>query len=106
MPRPKRALMRPPSQRQLNELPAVLSVAEVATVLRVSRNIVYEALHSGQLPGVRLGRRFLVPTTRLRELLGEKAILSPPMPPAASLMLDGEYVVRVTYKGKRSEGGA
>jgi hypothetical protein len=54
MPRPKRALMRPPSQRQLNELPAVLSVAEVATVLRVSRNIVYEALHSGQLPGVRL----------------------------------------------------
>lgn len=38
-----------------------LTVAEVATVMRVSRMTVYRLVHSGELPAVRVGRSFRVP---------------------------------------------
>lgn len=38
-----------------------LTIAEVAGVLRVSKTIVYQMVHSGDLPAVRIGRSFRVP---------------------------------------------
>ena len=38
-----------------------LTVAEVATVMRVSKMTVYRLVHSGELPAVRVGRSFRVP---------------------------------------------
>ena len=37
-----------------------LTVAEVATMMRVSKMTVYRLLHSGELPAVRVGRSFRV----------------------------------------------
>ena len=42
-----------------------LTVEEVATVMRVSKMTVYRLLHSGELPGVRVGRSFRVPQDAL-----------------------------------------
>ena len=38
-----------------------LTVAEVATVMRVSKMTVYRLVHAGDLPAVRVGRSFRVP---------------------------------------------
>lgn len=37
-----------------------LTVAEVASVMRVSKMTVYRLVHSGELPAVRVGRSFRV----------------------------------------------
>jgi len=37
-----------------------LTVAEVASMMRVSKMTVYRLLHSGELPAVRVGRSFRV----------------------------------------------
>jgi excisionase family DNA binding protein len=50
-----------------------LRVEQAAEILGVSRSSAYEAARAGELPTIRLGRRLLVPTARLRALLGETA---------------------------------
>lgn len=50
--------------------PLVLTVDEVAKVLRVSRQTAYEAVRRGELPTLRMGRRILVPRAALLKLLG------------------------------------
>ena len=47
-----------------------LTVDMAASVLGISRNSAYEGVRSGQIPSVRIGRRILVPTARLIDLLG------------------------------------
>jgi excisionase family DNA binding protein len=37
-----------------------LTIAEVATMMRVSKMTVYRIVHSGELPAVRVGRSFRV----------------------------------------------
>jgi excisionase family DNA binding protein len=46
-----------------NELAQVqfLTVAEVASKMRVSKMTVYRLVHSGELPAVRVGKSFRVP---------------------------------------------
>jgi excisionase family DNA binding protein len=44
-----------------------LTVAEVATRMRVSKMTVYRLVHSGTLPAVRFGRTFRVPATAVDE---------------------------------------
>lgn len=46
-----------------------LTVAEVATALRVSKMTVYRLVHSGELPAVRVGRSFRVPEQAVQEYL-------------------------------------
>jgi len=46
-----------------------LTVAEVATLMRVSKMTVYRLLHSGELPGVQIGRSFRVPEQAVHEYL-------------------------------------
>ena len=54
-----------------------LTVAEVATLMRVSKMTVYRLVHSGELTAVRVGRSFRVPEhavhTYLREAFKESA---------------------------------
>jgi excisionase family DNA binding protein len=49
----------------LNDLPDVLTVDETARYLRISRALAFEAIHRGDLPAIRVGRRLLVPRVRL-----------------------------------------
>ncbi len=46
-----------------------LTVAEVATLMRVSKMTVYRLLHSGELSGVRVGRSFRVPESAVHSYL-------------------------------------
>jgi excisionase family DNA binding protein len=56
--------------RSLDELPDVLTVAETASILRISRNAAYEAIRRKEIPSLRVGRRLLVPKRDLAKLLG------------------------------------
>ncbi|MCX4625133.1 MULTISPECIES: helix-turn-helix domain-containing protein [Streptomyces] len=62
----------PPSRpaRPLNEV-VFLTVAEVASVMRVSKMTVYRLVHSGHLSAIRVGRAFRVPEQAVHEYLRE-----------------------------------
>jgi excisionase family DNA binding protein len=53
---------------QLMERPTV-NVEEAAMVLGIGRGQAYRAVNSGELRCVRIGKRVIVPTSALRELL-------------------------------------
>lgn len=55
-------------ERPLNDV-AFLTVAEVASVMRVSKMTVYRLVHSGHLPAIRVGRSFRVPEQALHQYL-------------------------------------
>ena len=46
-----------------------LTIAEVASVMRVSKMTVYRLVHSGELPAVRFGRSYRVPESAVTEAL-------------------------------------
>ena len=46
-----------------------LTVAEVATIMRVSKMTVYRLVHSGELTSVRVGRSFRVPERAVHDYL-------------------------------------
>lgn len=46
-----------------------LTVAEVATLMRVSKMTVYRLVHNGELSAVRVGRSFRVPEQAVQEYL-------------------------------------
>ena len=49
--------------------PQFATVAEVATILRVSKMTVYRMIHDGALPAIRVGRSFRVPQGVVDQLL-------------------------------------
>jgi len=51
-----------------------LTVAEVASVMRVSKMTVYRLVHAGELPAVRVGRSFRVPEKAVHEYLRDSYI--------------------------------
>ncbi|MBB4686617.1 excisionase family DNA binding protein [Amycolatopsis jiangsuensis] len=68
----KDAVIMSPGKKE--ELPSVgqvqfLTVAEVATLMRVSKMTVYRLVHSGELPAVRVGKSFRVPEKAVHEYL-------------------------------------
>jgi excisionase family DNA binding protein len=48
-----------------------ITVSEAAELLGISKDSAYAAARSGDLPVLRLGRRYLVSVPRLRALLGD-----------------------------------
>ncbi|MDV6012622.1 helix-turn-helix domain-containing protein [Haloechinothrix sp. LS1_15] len=46
-----------------------LTVAEVATLMRVSKMTVYRLVHAGELPAVRVGKSFRVPEKAVHDYL-------------------------------------
>lgn len=47
-----------------------LTVEEAAELVGISRGAAYQAARTGEIPTLRIGRRILVPTARLLDLLG------------------------------------
>ncbi|HWJ66382.1 MAG TPA: helix-turn-helix domain-containing protein [Nocardioides sp.] len=61
-----------PTSRERNESlpdPKFLTIAEVASVMRVSKMTVYRLVHNGELPAVRVGRSFRVTEDDVNEYL-------------------------------------
>ena len=50
--------------------PLTVTVEQAGRLLGISRGAAYRAAARGQIPTIRLGRRLLVPTARLHQLLG------------------------------------
>lgn len=50
---------------------AALTVPEAAALLGVGTRQCYEAARRGEIPAIRVGRRWIVPTAALLRLLGE-----------------------------------
>ena len=46
------------------QAPRFVTVAEVADLMRVSKMTVYRMIHAGDIPAVRVGKSFRVPTLR------------------------------------------
>ncbi|HEY6795661.1 MAG TPA: helix-turn-helix domain-containing protein [Kineosporiaceae bacterium] len=51
-----------------------LTVAEVASMMRVSRMTVYRLVHNGVLPAVRVGRSFRVPEQAVHDYLRQSFV--------------------------------
>ncbi len=55
---------------RIDQLPLMLTVREVAQILRIGRNEAYAAVADGSLPSVRIGRSIRIPRNSLAALLG------------------------------------
>lgn len=53
-----------------DDLPDVLTPADVQTYLPIGRDAVYRALKDGSIRSVRVGQKFIIPKTALRDFLG------------------------------------
>jgi excisionase family DNA binding protein len=51
-----------------------MTVAEVASVMRVSRMTVYRLIHDGRLPAVQVGRAMRVPEQAVRDYLRDALV--------------------------------
>jgi excisionase family DNA binding protein len=60
-------------ERMLAEM-RFLTVAEVASTMRVSKMTVYRLVHSGELPAVRVGRSFRVPEQAVADYLRDSFV--------------------------------
>jgi len=56
------------SSRDISDV-RLLTVAEVAALMRVSKMTVYRLVHSGELPALRVGRSFRVPADAVTDYL-------------------------------------
>jgi excisionase family DNA binding protein len=61
------------NERPLSEV-RFLTVAEVASVMRVSKMTVYRLVHNGDLPAVRVGRSFRVPEQAVDDYLRDSFV--------------------------------
>ena len=57
----------------MNDDQLLLTVPEVAKVLRIGRNLAYELVARGEIPSVRLGRVIRVPRSSLERWLEREA---------------------------------
>lgn len=53
--------------------PAVMTVDEAAAYLRIPRSTLYDAIRAGQVPFLRIGRRYRISRVALAASLGEPA---------------------------------
>ena len=58
-----------PTSAGAGSAPSFLTVAEVASMLRVSKMTVYRMVHSGDLPAMQVRRSFRVPTRAVEEYM-------------------------------------
>jgi excisionase family DNA binding protein len=60
------------TERPVDLTRPTISVEDAGRVLGISRGLAYQGVRDGSIPSLRVGRRILVPTARLLELLGER----------------------------------
>ncbi|MCX6404241.1 MAG: helix-turn-helix domain-containing protein [Actinobacteria bacterium] len=65
--------MNPVNDRPLSEV-RFLTIAEVASAMRVSKMTVYRLVHSGELPAIRVGRSFRVPEQAVHSYLQDSFV--------------------------------
>ena len=61
------------NERPLSEV-KFLTVAEVASAMRVSKMTVYRLVHGGELPAIRVGRSFRVPEQAVHDYLRDSFV--------------------------------
>ena len=61
------------NERPLSEV-KFLTVAEVATAMRVSKMTVYRLVHGGEVPAIRVGRSFRVPEQAVHDYLRDSFV--------------------------------
>lgn len=66
----------------------VLSVAEAAAMLGISKDLAYDLIARGELPSLRLGRRIVVPRVALFALVGATDYPTTPVAAAAPIVAD------------------
>ncbi len=49
------------------------SVEEIAKLLRIARGVAYQGVRDGEIPAVRMGRRWLIPRDRFHAWLNGEA---------------------------------
>lgn len=59
-----------PQIPRADERPTIRLWPEAGQALGLGRSATYDAAERGQIPTIRLGRRIVVPTARLRQMLG------------------------------------
>ena len=57
----------------MNGSALLISVAEAAGLLGISRNLAYDLVREGRIPHIKLGRRVLVPRLGLENWIAEEA---------------------------------
>lgn len=62
--------------KSIDELPAMLTVTQVASALNVSRTSAYELAHCKNFPAMLIGNRILVPKDRLVTWINDKLALN------------------------------
>ena len=70
-----------------------LAVDAVAEILGLDRKTVYAAIHAGEIPSIRVGRRILVPTVWLVATIApdpEPERLAVPRPPRSQPPVQGQ----------------
>ena len=67
----------------VNGEPAMLTVPEVARLLRIGRNLAYELVARGEIPSRRLGRKILIPRAELEERFALRRSVPPTLTDAA-----------------------
>ena len=55
--------------RDLSDLPMILRVEDLMSILGIGRNTAYELIRSGQIRSVRIGRQIRIPREALLEFL-------------------------------------
>jgi excisionase family DNA binding protein len=58
------------TMQSLADLPPVITVKEMARLLRLSRSAAYRRIEAGQIEAFKLGERWFVPTAPLKRKLG------------------------------------
>lgn len=61
------------AKRKKPQASATTTIADAAKLLNIGKNQAYEAARKGQLPVIRIGRRYLIPTAALDRLLSGNA---------------------------------
>ena len=61
------------NERPLSEV-RFLTVAEVASVMRVAKMTVYRLVHNGDLPAVQVGRSFRIPEQAVHDYLRDSFV--------------------------------
>ena len=56
-------------EQSINNLPLVLSVPELASVLHIGRNAAYELVNSGKIRCIRIGKNIRIPQSALMDYL-------------------------------------
>ena len=59
----------PKTYNKTKDLPLVLKVEELMSILSIGRNTAYELVRSGQISSIRIGRIYRIPRASLEEYL-------------------------------------